>query len=327
MQMLDRYLHAIEFWLPKHQRQDIIAEISEDLNSQIEDQQSALGRNLTESELERLLKRRGRPVLVANRYRPQQFIIGPVLFPAYVFVLKIVGLCYLLPWLVVFVIVHRVQHPGLHWGVSLLTAGAALWSAVFVVAGIVTLIFAVLEWSEIRTHMFENWSPRQLPPVRDPYRIPRSTSVTELVVHLAFILWWMAYVSSPVLLDGPVFKLSLAPVRVYFFWGYLAIALFNIALAVANLRRGYWTVLRATCRLTIDIAGGALFCWLMKAHLVAALYIANLGSTQASTLNVWMDRCLPIALIIAVIVAASDLARIVRVSRKDRFVLARDSSF
>ena len=44
MLMLERYLHAIEFWLPTNQRQDILAEISEDLNSQIEEQQSALGR-------------------------------------------------------------------------------------------------------------------------------------------------------------------------------------------------------------------------------------------------------------------------------------------
>ena len=53
MQMLERYLHAIEFWLPNDQRHDIIAEISEDLNSQIEDQQTALGRNLTEAEIGR----------------------------------------------------------------------------------------------------------------------------------------------------------------------------------------------------------------------------------------------------------------------------------
>lgn len=81
-QLPERYLHAIGFWLPNDQRDDIIAEISEDLNSQIEDQQSALGRKLTDSELEALLERRGRPVVVASSYRAQQSIIGPVWFPA-----------------------------------------------------------------------------------------------------------------------------------------------------------------------------------------------------------------------------------------------------
>ncbi len=37
MEILQRYLHAIEFWLPRTQRSDIIAEISEDIHSPIED--------------------------------------------------------------------------------------------------------------------------------------------------------------------------------------------------------------------------------------------------------------------------------------------------
>jgi hypothetical protein len=43
MEMLDRYLHAIEFWLPRAQKKDILAEISEDIHSQIEDEQAGLG--------------------------------------------------------------------------------------------------------------------------------------------------------------------------------------------------------------------------------------------------------------------------------------------
>ena len=327
MPMLERYLHAIEFWLPSDQRQDIIAEISEDLNSQIEDQQSALGRKLTESELEALLKRRGRPVLVANRYRSQHSLIGPVWFPAYVFVLKVVGLCYVLPWLIVSVIVRRVQHPGLNWGASLLAAGATLCTVAFVAAGVVTLIFALLQWSEKRTHFLEHWNPRQLPSVRDPYSIPLSTSVTELAINTAFIFWWMAYVSSPFLFAGPAFKLSLAPVRVYFFWGYLAISFFNLALAVVNLRSRHWTGLRATSRLTLDLAGGVLFCWLMKANLVATLYIVNLDPARTlamkNAIHTWMDRCFPIAVIISAIVVVIDLMRIVRLNSNDSFVLTR----
>jgi hypothetical protein len=327
MSMLERYLHAIEFWLPNDQRQDIIAEILEDLNSQIEDQQSELGRKLTESELEALLKRRGRPVLVASRYRPQQSLIGPVWFPAYVLVLKIVGLCYVLPWLIVSAIVHRVQHPGLTWGATLLAPVASLWTVAFIAAGVVTLIFALLQWSETRTHFLENWNPRQLPPVRDPYKIPLSISVTELAINIAFIFWWLSYASSPFVFDSSAFKLSLAPARVYFFWGYLAIALFNIALAVVNLRSRYWTAFSATCRLILDLAGGALFCWLMKANLVATLYIASLDPARTlalkNAIQIVMDRCFPIAVIISAIAIVIDLMRIIRLNRKDSFVLTK----
>jgi hypothetical protein len=57
--LLDRYLHAVRFWLPKSQQQDIVAELSEDLHAQIEEQESALKRPLNESELEAILKRCG----------------------------------------------------------------------------------------------------------------------------------------------------------------------------------------------------------------------------------------------------------------------------
>ena len=321
MELLERYLHAIEFWLPGDQRQDIIAEISEDLNSQIEDQQSALGRQLSDSELAALLKRRGRPVLVANSYRPQQSLIGPIWFPAYVFVLKIVGLCYVLPWLVVFVIVHRVQHPGLHWEATFLAAWGTIWTVAFVSVGVVTLIFALLQWTETRTHFLENWNPRQLPPVRDPYKIPLSTSIADLVTNAVFLFWWIACAGSPLLVYGSAFKLTLAPVRVYFFWGWLVIALLQIALAAVNLRKRYWTGFRAACRLSLDLAGGALFCWMTKAHLIAALYIANLDPARTlaikNTIQGLMDQgFFPMALIITAIIIVIDLIRIARVNRK-----------
>ena len=84
MELIERYLQAVAFWLPKGQQQDIIAELSEDLHSQIEEKETELGRSLNKAEIEAVLKQRGRPVLVANRYLPQRSLIGPVLFPIYV---------------------------------------------------------------------------------------------------------------------------------------------------------------------------------------------------------------------------------------------------
>ena len=61
MALVERYLHAVEFWLPKAQQKDILAELSEDIRSEIEDKEHAAGRKLTESEIEDLLKQRGSP--------------------------------------------------------------------------------------------------------------------------------------------------------------------------------------------------------------------------------------------------------------------------
>src|ERR1700760_4714877 len=98
MELLDRYLQAVEFWLPRKQQKDIIEELRDDLNSRIEEKESALGRPLNEGELILLLQQTGHPIRVAGRYLPQQqSLIGPMLFPIYKFVLKIVSLFYLLP--------------------------------------------------------------------------------------------------------------------------------------------------------------------------------------------------------------------------------------
>ncbi|PYT25011.1 MAG: hypothetical protein DMG57_26720 [Acidobacteria bacterium] len=42
MALLDRYLQAVKFWLPKAQKQDIIAELSEDIRSQIDEKEIEL---------------------------------------------------------------------------------------------------------------------------------------------------------------------------------------------------------------------------------------------------------------------------------------------
>jgi len=101
MDLVERYLHAIKFWLPKSKHDDIIAEISEDLRSQIEDEEAQLGRALSEAEVGAILKRLGRPLVVAGRYSPQLYVIGPTLFPLYRFVLVTAIVCYCAPGLLV----------------------------------------------------------------------------------------------------------------------------------------------------------------------------------------------------------------------------------
>ena len=47
MELLERYLQAVRFFLPKHQQDDIVRELSENLVSEMEDREEACGRPLT----------------------------------------------------------------------------------------------------------------------------------------------------------------------------------------------------------------------------------------------------------------------------------------
>ena len=63
MDLLERYFQAVKFWLPRAQKSDIIAELREDLSSQIEDKEKSLGRPLNQDEIQAILKQCGHPWL------------------------------------------------------------------------------------------------------------------------------------------------------------------------------------------------------------------------------------------------------------------------
>jgi hypothetical protein len=326
MELLDRYLQAVKFWLPKAQKQDIIAELSEDIRSQIEEKEIQLGRKLNEAEVEAILKHLGRPVLVANRYSPQRYLIGPLLFPIYQFVLKVVALCYLVPSVLVWIgyMAFDSSYRAQHSGGTLLGMLAALWGPLWLTAffafGVVTIVFGVLERAQAKSGFLEDWDPRKLPAVRDPNQISRAASIFELVVNTVFCIWWIEMRSPVFFAQSPV-RITLAPVWQYFFWGFLLLGVANIAASSINLLRPYWTRLRASIRLANDVAGFALFGWLCKAEILAEITVPNVAPERmleiAGAINLWMSRSLPILVVIGLVVAAFDVRRILRAKTAD----------
>jgi len=328
MELIDRYLQAVKFWLPRQQKEDIIAELSADIYAQIDERETVLSRKLNDAEVEELLKQRGHPLLVANRFLPQESLIGPVLFPIYRFVLKIFVYGYLLPsvlvWmgLMIFSSSYRLEQTNPSWFTAFSSLFNYLWFTTFLAAGTITLAFAVLERTQARIHIFDRWNPRKLPPVRNPYLIPRSTSLFELAVSLIFFVWFAVYLHSPVVPIGLKVTIFLNPQWLWFFWGYLLLALVNASLAGLNLLYPSWTARRATLRLLSDSAGAALFCWLMKANLLAGITGANLPVQQAiaiaQAVNDWMSRLFPAAIVVGLVIVATDVYRIVRMKSAGR---------
>jgi hypothetical protein len=328
MELIDRYLQAVKFWLPKNQKQDIIAELSEDQREQVEDREGELGRKLNESEVADLLKQRGRPVLVANQFRPQQQLIGPVLFPIYLFVLEVVGAFYLAAWILVWITIAIFRpHPshslittiGLFWT----SFWTSFWPMAFFMIGSITTVFAVLERVQNKSKFMEEWDPRKLPPVRDPNRIAISASVTELIANIVFCTWWAFWVGElwyPTLIHFAGVTIKLAPTWRYFFWGFLLLGVGNTVLAAMNLFRPYWSSGRASLRLASDVAGSALFCWLVKANIVVGLSVVNVAPEKtvqiAHAINWWSAKMFPWAVVLCVLIALNYVYRTIRVRSK-----------
>src|SRR5580692_11792483 len=159
--LIDRYLNAVKFWLPGKQHKDILAEIAEDLHSQIDERESALGHPMDEADLVALLKQRGAPMRVASGYIPDHRLINPAMLPLYRLVLKIVLLWVMAPtFAIVFIApVFDSARPG----PALLRFFVEAFRALFLVIGIVTTVFALLD--RYHTKWVDKWDPRKLPRV------------------------------------------------------------------------------------------------------------------------------------------------------------------
>jgi len=86
MNLVDEYLRAVAHMLPKDQRDDIVAELKDTILTRIEGREAELGRALTDDEIEAVLRDLGHPLVVAARYRPgPQYVVGPALYPYWLF--------------------------------------------------------------------------------------------------------------------------------------------------------------------------------------------------------------------------------------------------
>jgi hypothetical protein len=278
--LIDRYLQAVGFWLPRDQKQDILAEISEDLRSQLEDREAELGRALAESEVSDLLKQRGRPILVAGQFLPQRSLIGPALYPIYIFVLKIVALCYVIPWLLVWfgiLLFHRTEmaaHLAGEW-----SSLGSLWTIVFTQFGIITLVFAAIDRVSAKSTGCSEWDPRKLPKLKlETSMKRRCNAVAGIVFGIFGLLWLLAIPNYPFLIIGPAaYLVKGAPIWQTVYWPLVALAVAGVFEHVVRLLRPDLTWFPPTFK----IATTLLSAWIVNALLHAQSYVLPVNSQGA----------------------------------------------
>jgi len=305
MELVERYLQAVRFWLPKSQQQDIIAELSEDLHSQVEEKELELGRPLDDPELEAILKRCGSPILVASRYRPQTHLIGPALFPIYQFVLKLALLWVMIPVFIVIVGPATILPAANRWA-AFFTTWSALWSALFVSAGVITLVFAILERTQVQFQVFEKWNPRSLPPVVKPSQPPsRVQSVFELICAGVGLAWLLAVPSYPFLILGPAAAfLKPGPIWQHFYLPMVLLALLGLVHQCISLARPQWTWFPYAARLLTTVLTMILLNSMINAaqglsgewHSFVVLANAALSSPQHDRMAAIVNTCVLLSL-------------------------------
>jgi hypothetical protein len=244
MDLVDRYLQAVRFWLPKNHRQDdLLAELGEDLRSQIEDKEVELGHSLDKAEMAEILKRCGSPMMVAGRLGPQRHLIGPALFPIYEFVLKMVLLWILVPVFIFIVGPVNLANGGGGWPGAILRTFGDLWSGLFIAAGIITLVFAIIERTSAHLGAECKWDPLKLPPVRQQHeRKPSALKATcEFGFNIFGLVWLLLLPHYPFLIFGPAAAfLKAAPLLHTFYLPFVLLSLVALARSGVTLARPQW---------------------------------------------------------------------------------------
>jgi hypothetical protein len=243
VEIVDRYLQAVKAWLPSEQRDDILAELSEDLRSELEEREAALGRPLGEHEAQALLEHRGHPLWLARGYATGGHLIGPMVLPTFRRVVAIALPClaviFASLWVVFRFVVEQAPHPPLRSGFFWLWQGG-LYALALV--GLYTMIFAAIERTHARVRASDAWDPRHpgdLPTsvesraARERFAL-RLSAAGDLVGALVFTLCWVGLWRLP---DVPEIELTLAPVFAHLYAPILALGLAEIALATAALVR------------------------------------------------------------------------------------------
>lgn len=189
-EMIDRYVNEVGEHLPRRSRADIEMELRSLLHDALEEQSDG---QPSPKIAAKILREFGHPEEIAAQYRPEEVLIGSKLFPVYRLVITItvavIGGLHLLG--LIFVLW---QSGGVDWADKALNFIFSFGRSAILNAGIVTLIFAVVERVAGDSLTFpekqaKSWNPYDLPPVKDPDRIHRLELAAGIFFGLVFISW------------------------------------------------------------------------------------------------------------------------------------------
>jgi hypothetical protein len=264
MELLDRYLTAVKFWLPKTHRDDIAAELAANLQAEIDDRAAELGHPLTEPEISAILKQHGPPLLVATRYQQEnrtvnlgrQFI-GPIVFPFYWIAVKVTLVLLLVSSIIpIFLFT---THGPLFAGLG--NALVRLMRFSLPVLLLVTIVFALIDFCLRKTQFLGKWNgawdPATLPSsVTQAGQVRRSSSIAGIILQSIFIVWWWNHGSVPdFAVTNAGAQVHFAPILTTLHLPILILAFINLTQHWINLVHPNWRWLPPATGLITSFAG------------------------------------------------------------------------
>ena len=317
--LVDYYLLQLKSYLPAKHREDIATELGETIRSAVEERERTFGRKLSDEELGAVLKGYGHPLLIAGRYLPMQYLIGPAVFPVYWYALQAVTI-------VIAVI------GGLLAGVALLIAdrpaqvalqvlGNFFWLALLA-AAVVTLVFAIMDHERVRLPFLEAFEPRRRPDsgvlgVRAAPLSPisRQDTIFELATTALLLVWWIGWIDFSNILP-PAIAVQLTREIEPFYWPVVGVCLIELVRLGVDFVRPYRTPMRTVWRLGLNAGWLALVVLLFRTDglIEGASTLVDAGAAERAVTMVEISLRITL-FVLGVITAgliAMDVVRLVR---------------
>jgi len=308
--LLARYLQAIGDHLPAATRDDVLAELRANLQAQLDDRAEELNRPLTDAEVAAILKDHGRPIVVAARYLPQQYLIGPAIFPYYLMTLRKAT-----PFvLIIGFLAESSRLLNVH-NLSELIAGifvslGQLIPDLLFFAFWVTLAFAIAEYAYSQNHAKPfglSWNPTKLPALKPQFKgKSRASRIADLIFHCLWMVYVLEIPTHPYLILGPgelylhMLNARPAPIWHLFYAAVVFMLFFQLVTKITALvvPAGIW---QTPLNFATKILGVLFNAWvaLTNVYFVPAGPATNLESLAA--VNYWMNIGFRIFLVFSIL--------------------------
>lgn len=254
MELVDRYISAVQRYLPEDKRTDIGRELSSHLLDQLESQQDELGRQLSDDEIAATLQHWGHPRQVAVKYAPPTPLVSSELMPVYQQTLIYVfGLIFLLQCLGSSI--HLLQADYFKIVQFLMQLIFGFFDTAATAFMVVTLVFYAYSASDAGNNWLisSQWRVQDLPPVSRPWQqMSAGDLLTDLATSafLLVVLWHPLWMSADTLAST---RVALNPeIQQWVPW----LSALLVVAVLTNLTwvlRPYWTKLTLSSNIGLNL--------------------------------------------------------------------------
>lgn len=222
--MIERYIYQVNRFLPGRNKKDILKELRTLIWDMIEERTK--GRTLEKKDVEIVLMELGTPAELASKYgEKKRYLIGPELYPRYIWILKIVLLIAVIAGPAA-VLISRMTSgldvgfagTGQLWFMAVWEMLEAIFGSAVTAFAMVTLIFAIMERAGVPGNIFSFQEGMDfLPPVPDKNaRISKGEPIASLIflmILFVIMVFIPQIIGAVVYRDGvltrvPIFQLS-----------------------------------------------------------------------------------------------------------------------